>query len=66
VAGADYRDFDDLWEPMTVPDGGPGVFYERLEQSQREPLREVLWQRLGRPTGSFRLEARAWFAVGRA
>lgn len=66
TVGADYRDFDDLWEPMTIPDGAPGVFHETLSQTQRQRLREELWARLDRPTGSFRLDARAWYAVGRA
>jgi len=66
AVGADYRDFDDLWEPMTIPDGAPGVFHQTLGPTQRERLREELWVRLDRPTGSFRLEARAWYAVGRA
>jgi SAM-dependent methyltransferase len=29
------------------------------------PQSERLWQRLGRPAGGFRLEARAWYAAGR-
>jgi ubiquinone/menaquinone biosynthesis C-methylase UbiE len=66
VVGAEYRDFDDLWEPMTIPDGGPGVFYKTLLRGQRKQLREALWDRLDRPAGPFRLEARAWYAVGRA
>jgi SAM-dependent methyltransferase len=66
VAGARYRDFDDLWQPLAVPDGAPGVFLAGL--GEREPLRirETLDARLGRPRGRFTLQARAWYARGLA
>jgi ubiquinone/menaquinone biosynthesis C-methylase UbiE len=31
TAGADYTDFDDLWVPLTIPDGGPGRFFVTLD-----------------------------------
>jgi SAM-dependent methyltransferase len=63
---AGYLDFEDLWEPMTIPDGGPGIFFVTLTPAQQARLRELLWERLGRPQGPFRLDARAWYAIGRA
>ena len=65
TAGTDYADFDDLWQPLTIPDGAPGRFYETLDGDQRQRLRIELYDTLGRPTGSFRLTARAWYVVGR-
>jgi SAM-dependent methyltransferase len=50
VVSADYESFADLWEPFTRGVGPAGA-YER---------------RLGSPRGPFRLDARAWYAVGRA
>jgi ubiquinone/menaquinone biosynthesis C-methylase UbiE len=65
-AGSTYADFDDYWEPMTVPDGGPGRYYADLTKEQGDALRNELHRRLGQPSGPFRLEARAWFVRGNA
>jgi SAM-dependent methyltransferase len=65
-AGAAYSDFDDLWRPLVAPDGAPGRFYGSLRPVEQEELREDVWRRLGSPTDSFRLTARAWYAVGDA
>ncbi len=66
TAGSEYSGFADLWEPMTVPDGGPGRYYATLSEGQGDALRKELWRRLGKPDGPFRLEARAWYVRGRA
>ena len=66
TATARYLDFDDLWQPMTVPDGAPGKFVETLSAQRRDSLREKLHRRLDAPEGSFELEARAWYVTGRA
>jgi ubiquinone/menaquinone biosynthesis C-methylase UbiE len=66
LVGADYTGFDDLWEPLTIPDGAPGRFYSTLDDDQRAALRRELFDRLGRPTAPFRLSARAWYALGYA
>ena len=65
-AGTDYAGFDDLWEPLMVPDGAPGRYLEGLDPGRVEEVRRTLWEKLDRPAGPFRLMARAWYAVGRA
>lgn len=66
IAEASYEDFEDLWQPMAVPDGAPGRFLERLSASKRAVVKKTLHQRLGPPRGSFRLQARAWYVLGSA
>jgi ubiquinone/menaquinone biosynthesis C-methylase UbiE len=66
TAGASYADFDDLWVPLTIPDGGPGRFFVTLDAAQRAALEQDLRRRLGNPSGPFRLTARAWFVAGYA
>jgi SAM-dependent methyltransferase len=65
-AGADYRDFADLWEPLAIPDGSPGRFLAALAADAQDKVRAWLYARLGEPTGAFRLTARAWYALGYA
>lgn len=65
-AGTDYADFADLWEPLTIPDGAPGRYLEGLDPPQADEIRRLLWERLDRPEGPFRLTARAWYVVGQA
>jgi hypothetical protein len=66
IASADYVDFKDLWVPLVAPDGSPGAYFAELKAEQREALRKEMWRRLGSPTGSFRLTARAWYVQGSA
>ena len=61
-----YADFDDLWEPLAMPDGSPGRFLATLDDSTRDRVREELFRAVGEPAGSFHLEACAWYALGRA
>jgi SAM-dependent methyltransferase len=64
VVEADYADFDDLWHPLTVPDGAPGRFFVRLDGGGKAAMRAGVWERLGRPDGGFRLSARASYVRG--
>jgi SAM-dependent methyltransferase len=66
VVEADYEDFDDYWWPFTTGVAPSGAYCAALDPERREELRDAVWRRLGKPTGSFRLTARAWYAVGRA
>ena len=65
-ASAGYSDFDDLWSPLVAPDGSPGAYFAGLDATDRDALRTGVWERLGRPGGTFRLGARAWYVTGRA
>ena len=64
VVEADYADFEDLWQPLTVPDGAPGRFFVRLDTDGKAAMRTAVWKRLGRPDGGFRLSARASYVRG--
>lgn len=66
IAGAEYTDFEDLWQPMLAPDGAPGRFLATLREPERDAVRQRLFARLGRPAGAFELDARAWFVLGQA
>lgn len=61
-----YSGFDDAWEPMEIPDGGPGVYLGTLDAPQREAVRTEFFARFGRPEGPFELSARAWYVLSRA
>jgi SAM-dependent methyltransferase len=63
---ASYRDFDDLWEPLTHGVGPSGAYCASLAPADRERLRDEWRERLGRPDGPFELEARAWAVRGAA
>lgn len=66
LAGADYADFDDLWDPLVARDGSPGIYYASLPRRRQEAFRREVFRRLGSPDGSLRLSARAWYVVGYA
>ena len=66
VVSADYESFADLWEPFTRGVGPAGAYVVSLEEEERERLRGEYERRLAAPRGPFRLDARAWYAVGRA
>lgn len=65
-ASSEYASFDDLWEPMLIPDGAPGQFLETIPAAARDAIRSRLWHALGEPDEPFGLTARAWYALGRA
>jgi SAM-dependent methyltransferase len=66
VVFADYESFDDLWEPFTLGPGPAGAYAASLDPRRQDELRDDYRRRLGVPDGSFRLSARAWYAVGTA
>lgn len=63
-AGADYADFDDLWYPFASGVGSLGRFYQALDESGRQRFKRGAAERLGSPSGSFRLTATAWYIRG--
>ena len=65
-AGADYADFDDLWYPFAHGVGSLGSFYEALDEPGRERFKRGAADRLGSPSGRFRLTATAWYVRGTA
>lgn len=65
TAAAEYEDRDDLWDPLVVPDGSPGRFLATLDEDMRRAVRAEVERALDLPDGPFRLEARAWYVVGR-
>jgi ubiquinone/menaquinone biosynthesis C-methylase UbiE len=64
-AGADYADFDDLWYPFAKGVGNLGRFHEALDERGREHFKRGAAERLGSPSGPFRLTATAWYVRGR-
>ncbi len=66
VVSAGYESFEDLWEPYTAGIGPAGAYVVSLAEERRESLRAEYERRLGLSRGPFRLDARAWYAVGRA
>lgn len=65
-AGADYVDFDDLWYPFANGVGNLGRFHEALDERGRERFKRGAAERLGSPSGPFRLAATAWYVRGTA
>jgi hypothetical protein len=66
VVSASYESFDDLWEPFLAGVGPAGAYARSLASDAQQALRDDYRRRLGSPDGPFTLEARAWYAVGRA
>ena len=60
-AGADYADFDDLWYPFANGVGNLGRLHEALDEARRERFKRGAAERLGSPSGPFRLTATAWY-----
>ena len=65
-AGADYADFGDLWYPFANGVGNLGRFHEALDRRDRERFKRGAAERLGSPSGPFRLTATAWYVRGSA
>ena len=65
-AGADYADIDDLWYPFANGVGNLGRFHEALDEPRREHFKRGAAERLGSPSGRFRLTATAWYVRGTA
>jgi len=61
----EYQDFDELWSSFLLGVGPAGQYVVSLPPERRDALRSEYWRRLGEPTGSIPLRARAWAARGR-
>jgi ubiquinone/menaquinone biosynthesis C-methylase UbiE len=64
VVEAEYADFDDFWRPFLSGTGPGGAYCVGRNPGEREELRAACGQRLGDPSGSFVLTARAWAVRG--
>lgn len=62
---ASYEDFEDIWSALLGGAGPAGAYAVSLDEERRAALRDEFHSRLGNPTGSFRLPARAWAVRGR-
>ncbi len=65
LASAHYADFDTLWAPFEAGVAPGSTYYKALDTRAKTALRDECWRRLGSPTGSFYLTARAWAVRGR-
>jgi SAM-dependent methyltransferase len=61
-----YTGFDELWSGFLAGIGPAGSFCVSLTETKRTALREDLFLRLGSPSGSFELTAKARCAHGRS
>jgi SAM-dependent methyltransferase len=59
----DHATFEEWWEPYTLGVGPAGAYVSRLDDDDRERLRDVCRSRL--PAPPFSLTARAWAVRGR-
>jgi SAM-dependent methyltransferase len=64
AVGADYKSFDDYWEPFLRGVAPSGAYCAGLGPEGQTALRNACFQRLGSPAGPFSLRARAWFVRG--
>jgi ubiquinone/menaquinone biosynthesis C-methylase UbiE len=64
TVGAEYDDFDDLWQPLEAGVGPSGAYVAALPAEQRARLRDELRRRLDVGERPFRLSARAWCVAG--
>ena len=62
TASAEYRSFDDFWQPFTFAVGPAGQYLASLSRAQRAQVREACHEQLR--DGPFSLQARAWCARG--
>jgi ubiquinone/menaquinone biosynthesis C-methylase UbiE len=60
----EYAGFEDFWEPFTHAVGPSGQALAKLDEGEREAVREAIRAEL--PDGPFRLDARAWYATAAA
>ena len=61
-----YANFDELWSGFLAGIGPAGSYCVNLDESQRATLRNVLFRRLGSPSGAFQMRAKARCAHGYA
>jgi hypothetical protein len=62
---SDYDDFDELWSSFSRGVGPAGQHLLSLRPEQQEAIRAEYFTRIGEPSGSFELSARAWAVRGR-
>ena len=62
TASADYADFEDFWQPLTLAVGPAGQYLQSLSDDERARVRDACRVRL--TDGPFSLDARAWYARG--
>jgi SAM-dependent methyltransferase len=60
-----YEDFDELWSSFLLGVGPAGEYAASLPTGKQAALRDEYRRRLGQPSGSFTLQARAWAVRGR-
>lgn len=56
---SEYGDFDELWTSLLAGIGPAGSYCVGLPETARDGLRSALYERLGSPSGAFRLSALA-------
>lgn len=61
----DYHDFDDLWSGFLLGIGPAGAYCRSLQVDEQAVVRRGLLERVGAPSGSFTLTARARAGRGR-
>lgn len=61
-AHADYTGFDEFWEPFTLGVGPAGRYLRSLPPDRQARVRAACRESL--PDGPFRMDARAWMALG--
>ena len=57
----DYSGFDDFWEPFTFAVGPSGQAFAKLDDEDKDTVREAIRAEL--PEGPFSLAVRAWYAT---
>jgi SAM-dependent methyltransferase len=65
VVSSSYSDFDELWETFQHGVGPAGQHLRSLRRERQDAVRAEYFARIGEPSGSFALEARAWAVRGR-
>lgn len=61
---APYADFEDFWHALSRQVGPAGAWLKSLDEQQRALAREELHRQLGSPSGAFKLDGRAYGALG--
>ncbi len=66
TARAEYRDFEELWEPLPTGIAPAGAFTKALDADGQKALHDAYERLLGVGDGPFELTARAWAVAGTA
>jgi SAM-dependent methyltransferase len=65
LVSSHYEDFDELWSTFEHGVGPAGKYLASLPPERQDALRAGYFARIGEPSGSLELEARAWAVRGR-